>query len=111
MFLRKSNNLWKEAYKATAKFYAGNNNVFGVFSLMENTDTIFVCTPVAQIDNREVEMWRILLMPLEGEPIGDVDFYKALEYFKTINSEIRGNEILVKGLSKQQLMKIKQCCS
>ena len=39
MFLRGLNKNWKNAYRAEAKFYSGNNNIFGVFPLTENTDT------------------------------------------------------------------------
>lgn len=42
MFLRGLNKNWKNAYRAEAKFYSGNNNIFGVFPLTENTDTIFI---------------------------------------------------------------------
>ena len=42
---------------------------------------------------------------------GDVDFYKALEYFKKIKCDMKGEEILVKGFSKQELEKILQFCN
>ena len=41
MFLRGLNKNWKNAYRAEAKFYSGNNNIFGAFPLIKNTDTIF----------------------------------------------------------------------
>ena len=39
------------------------------------------------------------------------DFYKALEYFKKIKCDMKGEEILVKGFSKQELEKILQFCN
>ena len=80
-------------------------------SANENTDTIFHSKPRAKVDNQEVKAWRILLVPIQGEPLGDVDFYKALEYFKKIKCDMKGEEILVKGFSKQELEKILQFCN
>lgn len=111
MFLRGLNKNWKNAYRAEAKFYSGNNNIFGVFPLTENTDTIFHSKPRAKVDDQEVKVWRILLVPIQGEPLGDVDFYKALEYYKKIKCDMKGEEILVKGFSKQELEKILQFCN
>ena len=71
MFLRGLNKNWKNAYRAEAKFYSGNNNIFGVFPLTENTDTIFHSKPRAKVDDQEVKVWRILLVPIQGEPLGD----------------------------------------
>ena len=52
MFLRGINNNWKNAYRAEAKFNSGgNNNIFGVFPLTENTDTIFHSKPGAKVDD------------------------------------------------------------
>ena len=51
MFLRWLNKNWKNAYRAEAKFYSGNNNIFGVFPLTENTDTIFHSKPGAKVDD------------------------------------------------------------
>ena len=111
MFLRGLNKNWKNAYRAEAKFYSGNNNIFVVFPLTENTDTIFHSKPRAKVDDQEVKVWRILLVPIQGEPLGDVDFYKALEYFKKIKCDMKGEEILVKGFSKQEVEKILQFCN
>ena len=85
--------------------------ILGVFPLTENTDTIFHSKPRAKVDDQEVKVWRILLVPIQGEPLGDVDFYKALEYFKKIKCDMKGEEILVKGFSKQELEKILQFCN
>ena len=93
------------------KKYFIDNNIFGVFPLTENTDTIFHSKPRAKVDDQEVKVWRILLVPIQGEPLGDVDFYKALEYFKKIKCDMKGEEILVKGFSKQELEKILQFCN
>lgn len=41
MFLRGLNKNWKNAYRAEVNFYSGNNNIFGAFPLIKNTDTIF----------------------------------------------------------------------
>ena len=55
MFLRGLNKNWKNAYRAEAKFYSGNNNIFGVFPLTENTDTIFHSKPRAKVDDKSME--------------------------------------------------------
>lgn len=52
-----------------------------------------------------------IISTIQGEPLGDVDFYKALEYFKKIKCDMKGEEILVKGFSKQELEKILQFCN
>lgn len=36
----------------------------------------FHSKPRAKVDDQEVKVWRILLVPIQGEPLGDVDFIK-----------------------------------
>lgn len=58
-----------------------------------------------------MKIWKILLIPLDGDPIGSIDLYKALDYFASMKCEKKGKEILVKGISRQGLIELLQLCN
>ena len=99
---------WDNAYKAVPKFYKRGTEVLGVFALTENTDTIFPRNPYAEIANKEVNNWEILLMPLGNmPPIGSASFENVIKILKQYKkAEQKGELIYVTGLERDILEKI-----
>lgn len=106
MFFNRSHKTkWNHAHKAEPKFYRRGTEALGVFALTESTDTIFPRKPYGKVDNKAVEQWEILLVPLGDErPMGSVKFenvMKLLEQCKKI--EQKGNFLYVAGLSRSEM--------
>lgn len=99
---------WDNAYKAVPKFYKRGAEVLGVFALTENTDTIFPGNPYAEIDNKEVNNWEILLVPLGNTPpIGSARFENVIRILKQYKKvEQKGELIYVTGLDRDTMEQI-----
>ena len=99
---------WDDAYYASPHFYKKNGEILGVFALTENTDTVLTCKPYAEIENKEVNRWEILLVPLGNiPPIGSVDFEKVIKILKRHqNVEQDDDKIYITGLSKTVMQEI-----
>lgn len=107
-FKRYHKEKWDNAYKAAPKFYKRGTETLGVFALTENTDTIIPLNPYAVIDNKEVNNWEILLVPLGNmPPIGSARFENIIRILKQYkNVEQKGKFIYVTGLSRDTMKEI-----
>lgn len=109
-FKKKENDDWKSAYIGNPKFYKGKDGkTFGAFALTENTLTSLSKNPRAlyKIDNIEIDEWKLMLISATNNGVlGDIDYYKAINKLRKFIIAENDNNILIKGLSLEELNEV-----
>lgn len=106
-FKKKETNNWENAYVGKPNFYNGKDGKpFGAFALTEGTLTSLPRNPKSfyKVDNTEVDDWKLMLVSTTTNGIlGDLDYYVAINKLMKFVIEENVNNILIKGLSLQEL--------
>lgn len=101
----KKDNNWNNAYKANVEFYRKDDDKpFGVFTLTENTKTILPKNPHHLVDGKEIYEYKLMIVSItKNDVIADLDYFNALNKLDDFIIDSNDNEILVKGLSLEEL--------
>lgn len=103
--------IWEKAYKAEIRFYIKNGGILGAYALAEGTDTVLPCSPDFQIDGTPVKMLELCLITFDGGPqVGSVDYHTAIKVLKQNNPLEKEGHILVKGMTREQLIHLYNRC-
>ena len=101
----KKDNNWNDAYKANVEFFRKDDDKpFGVFTLTENTKTILPKNPHHLVDGKEINEYKLMIVSItKNDVIADLDYFNALNKLDDFIIDSNDNEILVKGLSLEEL--------
>lgn len=97
---KKKENLKKvnesDYYIANPKFYEGDNGVLGMCTLTEGVLTLLKKEFNLAVDGKKVEDYKLGIFSItENKILGTIDYYKAIEYLKSIAKSNSENYILV----------------
>ena len=107
---KKENDEWENAYIGNPNFYKGKDGKpFGAFALTENTLTLLPKNPktLYKIDDTEVDEWKLMLVSTTNNGVlGDMDYYEAINKLMKFVVDENDNNILIKGLSLEELNEV-----
>ncbi len=98
---------WSNAYTATPKFYVKlDDSSFGAIALTEGTETILPKMPQSEyaVDGKQVANWKMVLVSTTKDNIiGGCDYFRSLKKLEKYTLDFNENNILIKGLSLDEL--------
>ncbi|MBQ9327030.1 MAG: DUF4299 family protein [Solobacterium sp.] len=104
-FKKKESSPWDRAYKANPQFYAKDNGTpFGAFALREGTDTILPKVLNYAVDGKAISDYRLMLVSTTKDNVlGDCEYFEALKRLESYVIDSNDHEVLVRGLSLEEL--------
>ena len=103
----KPDDTWSEAYEANPHvFELEDGGLLVSFTLTETVDTILPIAPETQyaIEEETISQWVIAFFSLsKDENLGILEYHEALELLQPYIQETRGSNILVRGLSLEEM--------
>lgn len=100
----------ENVYVGEPHFYEKKDGTpFGAFSLTEGTLTALPKDPKSlyAVDNQEVTEWKLMLVSITNNGVlGDVEYYAAIDKLKKFSVGENDKNILIKGLSLEELTEI-----
>lgn len=100
----------EDVYVGEPHFYEKKDGTpFGAFSLTEGTLTALPKDPKSlyAVDNQEITEWKLLLVSITNNGVlGDVEYYAAIDRLKKFATGENDKNILIKGLSLEELNEI-----
>lgn len=102
--------LKQEVYEAQAHFYQDEQgDVFGSFAFTQGCLTRFPIHPEYAIDNKRILHYKMLFISYpEGEVLGSMDYFQALDFLTAFRLDGDEHNILVKGIKKEEMLQILQ---
>lgn len=106
LFGKKKTN-YDDVYVAPPKFYEKDDTVLGVFALTEGVETSLPMTPEYDVDGKQVDNWHLFLVSTTLQrPIGDVDYFSALQKLSPYVLHKDGQNVVIKKMSLDELKTI-----
>ena len=103
----KPDDTWSEAYEANPHvFELEDGGLLVSFTLTETVDTILPIAPETQyaIEGETISRWVIVFFSLsKDDNLGILEYHEALELLQPYIQETRGSNILVRGLSLEEM--------
>ena len=103
----KPDDTWSEAYEANPHvFELEDGGLLVSFTLTETVDTIMPIAPETQyaIEGETISRWVIVFFSLsKDDNLGILEYHEALELLQPYIQETRGSNILVRGLSLEEM--------
>ena len=100
----------ENVYVGEPHFYEKKDGTpFGAFSLTEGILTALPKDPKSlyAVDNQEVTEWKLMLVSITSNGVlGDVEYYAAIDKLKKFSVGENDKNILIKGLSLEELTEI-----
>lgn len=104
---------WKNAYRANVRYYGNDaGDIIGNYAIGEGVDTILPVYPRAAYEGKEIKNWQLSLVSMtEDKVIARVNYRTAIKVLPEITgTQIVDDEMLVQGLSLEQLRQIVNKC-